>query len=150
MPDFPFDKEAAAALTGATEPASRDTMRADLARAMGWTNIRWHTSDSVSAKPLDNAFAVVGTAPNGQHFIELPDPFTDAADSRALVAWLRSEASSQVFDDEIFASAICKKLDLSKEEFTYRDVMKTFWDAMTAPLPVIADAAWRAVCRQSS
>lgn len=105
---------------------------ADLARAMGW-------------KLAHNGYGLSPDYPAVPQPRALPNPYESAADKDALVAWLRSEASSQVFDDEIFATAVCKKLDLTKESFTYRDIMKTFWDAAASSREIIADAAWLAI-----
>jgi len=137
----PIQFERGAQLVGDANPRAtmptRAEMCADLACAMGWTNIRWHSPFEVSAKPVDGAFAIAGTNPAGEHFCEIPDPSTNAADKDALVAWLAQDNARWTAFYRILEDA----LKIPEGETR---AWRAMW-LLTAPLEAIAEAAWRAI-----
>lgn len=112
---------------------------AELARAMGWDFI---ASSSEIALPGDGEWYT----PFGRAYgNEPPDPFTDAAASRALVEWA-TESDRRSAD---FFKALCILLDIiptwiegySGPVYSPSEVKRI----MTAPLETIALAAARAL-----
>ena len=82
-----------------TEPTENERRQINerLARAMGWTNIRWHSvnaeNPTVSAKYFEGADFAVGTDPLGHNFVVPPDFTRSAEASRELVGWLGADSS---------------------------------------------------------
>lgn len=129
-----------------TEPTEteRAAMNARLARAMGWTNIRWHSADSVSANHIAGALAVVGTAPDGRHFMPPPDFIRDPAASRELVVWLGKRRKENLDACRLwlrFCDCFTEKLFGHKWDYGDSDVEEILFATLTAPPLLIAMAA---------
>ena len=113
---------------------TRAEMREALARAMGWTGLRWMKSQ-IFEKRED----LWGLRPgeDGQVMRKAPNPFTNAADKDKLVKWLAADdARWYKFKKEILSDWI-----ESPEQEVVRFVF-------TAPLETISLAAWRAIQEQ--
>lgn len=110
---------------------TRDKMRADLARAMGWT-----VTDACVLHPSPERcwFSSDGRF---KHQDDPPDPFANADDSREMVKWLAQDDARWVK----FYYALEDSLKVIVGDLTFERGRKV----MTAPLPVIAEAAWRAI-----
>lgn len=116
------DSDSVILVTGfAATETTREQMCDDLARAMGWIRDNGLWCDPLSEWKY--AFP--------------PDPFKSAADSRTLVAWLTADAAQNCFRRRRFIEILTGEI----RSFYFGDIL----DAMTAPLPVIAEAAWRAI-----
>lgn len=116
------DSDSVILVTGfAATETTREQMREELARAMGWTLC--HHGYGISPD------AEVVPQPR-----QLPNPFTSAADSRALVAWLAADNERwSEFRQELVSIWVSVNGD---------DLLRF---TLTAPLPVIADAAWQVI-----
>ncbi len=110
-----------------SEP-TRSEKCAALAMAMGWTS------------EIPNGFSLPEWV---SHFGEsrqfAPNPYESAADSRALVAWLATCGSRVQLS---FVYVITGRRD----GYHYGNII----EALTAPLPVIADAAYAAIQGEKS
>lgn len=62
----------------------RLTIRAELARRMGWTDLE-------SCKDWDFTFSPSGLPPGQKEYKNIPDPFASAEDKDALVEWLAAD-----------------------------------------------------------
>lgn len=115
---------------------SREQKCADLARAMGWklAHHGYGLSPDYPAVPQPRA---------------LPNPYESAADSPALVAWLLDEDSDAQWNEIVFLSELMKNYSYlwqpGKVGFNAGGVRLIIFRALTAPLNVIADAAWLAI-----
>lgn len=111
-------------------------IRADLARAMGWDFIQ---------KSGEWAFPGEGEwyMPDGKFYgDEPPDPFTDASDSRALVAWLAASNKAQQFHDALYYLLL---KDESSDLYAATPHKLVRVKMMASPLSVIAEAAAKAM-----
>jgi len=121
---------------------THEQMREDLARAMEWT----------TREPKING-CDVWYAPDNVHE-KLPDPFTSAADSRALVMWLNQQPKAV---QSKFGRLVAQSVSFSWE-FEGENGTCTLWDhlqdgtlyedhfvgLLAADCKTIALAAWRA------
>lgn len=126
------DSDSVILVTGftATE-TTREQMRDDLARAMGWTR-----DNGLWGHPLSE-----------WKYAFPPDPFESAADSRALVAWLALPENWRIWNQ--FFDKLKHLVDIESTWIDgYTGPVYSSSDVkaiMTAPLPVIAEAAWGAI-----
>lgn len=129
------DSDSVILVTGfAATETTREQMREELARAMGWTLC--HHGYGISPD------AEVVPQPR-----QLPNPFTSAADSRALVAWLALPENWRIWNQ--FFDKLKHLVDIESTWIDgYTGPVYSSSDVkaiMTAPLPVIAEAAWQAI-----
>ena len=121
-------------------------IRAELARRMGWTcitgDVGFNPETSHQLAYCSEAFK---KAICSQMKKPIPNPFTNAADCRALVAWICSDKSPATFDDEAFLSGISKIYGQLKTPYSKRELACAMWDTFTAPLETITLAAARAL-----
>lgn len=133
-----------------TTTPTRAQMREDLARALGCQleNIAADVSEPlwvVRAKPNHLQLDALSSAVSGENcYFALPDPFTSAEDNRALVAWLAEDDARWA---AFYAWFVVDGLGLHPGS---DDPVAVVRDVMTAPLPVIAEAAWQAIQEQPS
>ena len=120
-------------------PEQRLHIRAELARRMGWTGLHWHE------QCLSPQWWGLRPGETGQINRPIPDPFTSAADNRALVAWICSDKCPGYFNDEIFLSEISKIYGQLKTPHSKRELACAMWDTLTAPREIITLAAARAL-----
>lgn len=116
-----------------SEP-TRQEKCADLARAMGW---RQGESSGVWFSPAN--------APEICVYDEPPNPYESAEDKDKLVAWLAADdARWKEFDDRLLMALSLQPLvGFDSTNVGFLRMVRRM--AMTAPLPVIADAAWLAI-----
>ena len=136
-----------------TEPTENERRQINerLARAMGWTNIRWHSvnveNPTVSAKYFEGADFAVGTDPLGHNFVVPPDFTRSAEASRGLVVWLTSPLNSEARSREdvkrwgCFTDTLWRELDLDGDDYPWLITEKL----LTAPPLLIAMAADEAI-----
>lgn len=128
---------------GAMTKPTRETMRAELARAMGYKVRQWATGQFQLLDPSEKSdYNFWGTEKAAWE--SAPNPFTDAAASRALVEWLRQQPNriSSRFIAEIFHM---KWPELPIFISAERMDIHMIWGLLSLPLETIALAAWRAI-----
>ena len=111
-----------------TEP-TREQMRADLARAMGWKegSVVWFSPDNGNAICVED---------------EPPDPFTSAVDKDALVKWICKDIETL---RQKFIAELCGMVGLKQNWQLDRYDEYDLMILLTAPLETVAFAAWRAI-----
>lgn len=107
---------------GKMAEVTREQMCEDLARAMGWTR-----DNGLWCDPLSDEW----------RYAFPPNPFTSAEDSRALLLWMAEDDTRWVK----FYYALEDALRVIVGDLTFERGRRV----MTADLPVIAEAAWRAI-----
>ncbi len=133
-------------------------IRTELARAMGthaWYTdglTRWLSAREEMAAVCRRYPEIVETS--NELLIdwtesEIPDPFTNAADNRALVEWLLSEDSDAQFNEIVFLTELMRNYTYlwqpGKVEFNAVEVRGIIFRVLTAPLETITLAAARAL-----
>lgn len=127
---------------------TRETMRAELAKAMGYNVIKdgtyFYLLDRHSSREENADGYAVGSTCEAGAWMSAPDPFTDPAASRALVEWLRQQPNriSSTFIAEIFHM---KWPELPIFIFAERMDIHMIWGLLSLPLETIALAAWRVI-----
>lgn len=126
-------------------------VRAELARAMEWTNI---TGDAgfppETTKELAYCSEAFKKAICGQMKRQIPDPFTNAADNRALVAWMAADdARWELFDDallDVILDTNQEQVNLISRQNEWLNTAQQ-WTRLkiTAPLDTITLAAAKAL-----
>jgi len=117
---------------------TRDKMRADLACAMGWKVIR----TSRGFMPISpEGYAQLNYKTEDFAWATMPDPFTNAADNRALVEWLAEQ--SPVAWGNFTGCLIDAAIPFHVQP--YADWEMVCRAVLTAPIETIAEAAWRAI-----
>lgn len=118
------DSDSVILVTGfAATETTREQMREELARAIGWTQGK---ASGVWFSPPDSPELCVYNVP--------PNPYDSTEDSRALVAWLAADNERwSEFRQELVSIWVSVNGD---------DLLRF---TLTAPLPVIADAAWQVI-----
>jgi hypothetical protein len=114
---------------------TREQMHADLARAMGWTDIGWMSGCQQGFPPK-----------GGGRREPIPDPFTSADDSHALKLWLAEDRPLRLrfmkYLREFWVTH-CKEKGFFETQECWE------WYLMTADLPIIAEAAWCVVVKET-
>lgn len=124
-----------------SEP-TRQQKCADLARAMGIPESEWPHKCFAEKHQMDNdggnawCYMCEMMADNSERVP--PNPYESADDKDALLAWLAADQRRW----ERFAFKLFEYLGIWDGSFKLTDIAKA---TMTAPLPVIADAAWLAL-----
>ncbi len=131
-----------------TTTQKRNQMREDLARAMGWVLVNW---------------SWVGN--NRECQAAPPDPFTNAADNRALVEWLADQPCTDDYQDhECYEDGLCFPFGRFIEElsdhlpegclsftgYKFEASLRGLCKLMTLDFAVIAEAAWQAIQSEAS
>lgn len=118
----------------------RLTIRTELARRMGWTDIE-------SCKDWDFSFLPSGLPPGQKEYKNIPDPFTNATDKDALVEWLAADDARWF----VFIRHLIKLIDWPQSAPkaitgpTFAEVVSEVRYFMTAPYETITLAAARAL-----
>lgn len=138
--DYPINAEAARQLI---EMVDRDVVRAELARRMGWQIIKVDYDETWKLVIENTEF--VGLPDYESAVDKLPDPFTSAADNRALLEWLATD-NERWF---VFIRSLIKLLPKPERgeirDATFRDLVHELSLFMTAPLETITLAAAQAL-----
>ncbi len=160
--NYPIDTEALAEFAATAEP-TRERKCADLARAMGWKwftddnpehdGTRWLSTSSLMAKTIRQYPTVHETEENlpiDWKCLDIPNPFESAADSRALVEWLAADDRLWALFDDALIDSLLEHCEADVEKISRQNDWLTISQQwlrlkMTAPLPAIAEAAWKAI-----
>ena len=130
-------------------PEHQLKIRAELARRMGISESEWLSRCRVEGHRIDDdGFSeYCYNCGEAVHLLVQvpPNPFTNAEDNRALVAWICSDKSPATFDDEAFLSGISKIYGQLKTPHSKRELACAMWDTFTAPLETITLSAARAL-----
>ena len=122
--DYPIDVQAIAELVAIAEP-TREQKCADLARAMFPTAV-------IKPSSIGNGVDIrVYDKPNETRSWYDFNPYKSDEDLRALVKWMAKQREADRFNDELVSI-----------------IGSTPLQALITPLPVIAEAAWRAIAAE--
>lgn len=142
--DYLIDTKALAKFAATAEP-TREQKCAELARRMGYSVVQsgtyFYLIDPLGCKQENADGYAVGSTCEAGAWMDAPDPFTSAEGSRELVLWLAKQIESR---GEIVQEKF-ESLLLHENVFNLNKELGLGLFYLTAPLPVIAEAACKAL-----